>query len=181
MMPRTHPPRTQQKQRAKAKSTKSSSALAKAKALAKANKEKITEAKLKTKQLSEELKATGEALSKTKEQFRKWRHSNKDNALTKDFNRLGGKSKAIPAKEFEKLMAQFLSEVLNKAKAKEVLKQESMDSKTEAFIQKEREQKLRRDLPRFRSENGRTMHVGCACEVRQDRLAHQEKAKPQSV
>ena len=94
---------------------------------------------MKTKQLSEELKATGEALTKTKEQFRKWRHSNKDNALTKDFTRLGGKSKAIPAKEFEKLMAQFLSEVLNKAKAKEVLKQESMDSKTEAFIQKERE------------------------------------------
>lgn len=107
--------------------------------MAKANKEKIAEAKLKTKQLSEELKATGEALTKTKEQLRKWRHNNKDNALTKDLNRLGGKSKAIPAKEFEKLMAQFLSEVLNKAKAKEVLKQESTDSKTEAFIQKERE------------------------------------------
>ena len=149
--------------------------------MAKANREKVAEAKLKTKQLSEELKATGEALTKTKEQFRKWRHSNKDNALTKDFNRLGGKSKAIPAKEFDKLMAQFLSEVLNKAKAKEVLKQESTDSKTEAFLQKERDKNFAEICQHFDLKMGEPSTSDVLAKYVKIGWCTTKKAEPQSV
>ena len=66
-----------------------------------------------------------------KEQFRKWRHSHKGEALTTDFSKLGGNTENISNSDHNALLEQFQESVLDKPKASETIRRQLIQSKAE--------------------------------------------------